>query len=81
MCIRDSFEAAGYTVENGVVTAAPEGASMEYEVMIPGDGTGNHPCFMLLTLARDALATIGINLIEMCIRDRARNVRRALVWT
>ena len=57
------FEAAGYTVENGVVTAAPEGASMEYEVMIPGDGTGNHPCFMLLTLARDALATIGINLI------------------
>ena len=56
------FEAR-YTVENGVVTAAPEGASMEYEVMIPGDGTGNHPCFMLLTLARDALATIGINLI------------------
>lgn len=57
------FEAAGYTVENGKVTAAPEGASMEYELMIPGDGAGDHPSFMICTLAKEALASIGINLI------------------
>ena len=57
------FEAAGYTVEGGKVVAAPEGASMEYEVQIPADGSGNHPCFMILTLAKDALAELGINLI------------------
>ena len=57
------FEAAGYTVEDGKVTAAPEGAKMEYEVQIPGDGTGDHPSFMILKLASDALAELGINLI------------------
>ena len=57
------FEAAGYTVENGKVTAAPEGAKLEYEAMIPGDGIGDHPSFMILTLAHDALEAIGINLI------------------
>ena len=57
------FEAAGYTVSDGKVTAAPEGASLEYEVQIPADGSGNHPCFMILTLAKDALAELGINLI------------------
>ena len=57
------FEAAGYTVENGKVTAAPEGAKMEYEALVPGDGTGNHPCFMLLSLAHDAFEEIGINFI------------------
>ncbi|MCR4804727.1 MAG: ABC transporter substrate-binding protein [Clostridia bacterium] len=60
------FEAAGYTVADGKVTAAPEGASMEYEAWIPGDGTGDHPSFMILTEARDALAELGINLV---IRD------------
>ena len=34
------FEAAGYTVDGGKVTAAPEGAKMEYEVQIPADGSG-----------------------------------------
>ena len=57
------FEAAGYTVEGGKVTAAPEGAAMEYELLIPGDGAGDHPSFMICTLAKEALAEIGINLI------------------
>ena len=57
------FEAAGYTVEDGKVTAAPEGAKLEYEVQIPADGSGDHPAFMILTLARDAFAELGINLI------------------
>ena len=54
------FEAAGYTVENGKVTAAPEGAKMEYEATIPADGSGDHPSFMILTLAKEAFADIGI---------------------
>ena len=59
----DYLEAAGYTVTDGKVTAAPEGASLEYELWIPADGTGDHPSFMICTLARDALAELGINLI------------------
>lgn len=65
----DYFAAAGYTVADGKVTAAPEGASMEYEVLIPADGTGNHPSFMILTLAKDALAELGINLIVTDLTD------------
>ncbi|MBR5537541.1 MAG: ABC transporter substrate-binding protein [Clostridia bacterium] len=57
------FEAAGYTVADGKLTAAPEGASLEYELQIPGDGAGDHPVFMTVTLASDALQTIGMNLI------------------
>ena len=57
------LEAAGYTVENGVVTAAPEGASLEYTLWIPADGIGDHPSFMICTEAKKALETIGINLI------------------
>lgn len=57
------FEAAGYTVENGKLTAAPEGAKLEYEAQIPGDGVGDHPSFMMLTEASKALATIGMKLI------------------
>ena len=57
------FEAAGYTVEDGKLTAAPEGAALEYELLIPGDGAGDHPAFMMVTEASKALATIGMNLI------------------
>jgi len=69
------FEKAGYTVENGQVTAAPEGAKMEYEVWIPADGSGDHPSFMMLNLASDALKTIGINLV---VKDLANS---ADLWT
>lgn len=57
------LEAAGYTVADGKVTAAPEGAALEYELLIPADGAGEHPSFMICTLAKEALAEIGINLI------------------
>ena len=56
------LEAAGYTVEDGKVTAAPEGAKLEYDVWIPADGNGDHPSFMILTEAREALADIGMKL-------------------
>ena len=56
------FEAAGYTVEEGKVTAAPEGAKMEYQAWIPADGTGDHPAFQIFTDAQKALEEIGIKL-------------------
>jgi peptide/nickel transport system substrate-binding protein len=65
------FEAAGYTVENGVVTAAPEGASLEYELLIPADGNGDHPSFMIVTLASEALKEMGINLIVTDLTNSA----------
>lgn len=57
------FSAAGYTVTDGMVTDAPAGASMDYEVLVSGGGTGDHPTFMALTLASAALKQIGFNLI------------------
>ncbi|MBQ6399016.1 MAG: ABC transporter substrate-binding protein [Clostridia bacterium] len=64
------FKAAGYTFDEaaGKFTAAPEGAALSYEVIIPGDGTGDHPSFAILTDAREALASIGI---ELKINDPA----------
>ena len=69
------LEAAGYTVADGKVTAAPEGAKMEYEVWIPAGGKGDHPSFMILTLAKDALAEIGMTLT---IKDLTNS---ADLWT
>ena len=57
------FEKAGYTVEDGKLTAAPEGAKLEYTFWIPGDGTGDHPAFMIVNESKNALETIGMNLI------------------
>ena len=56
------FEAAGYTVTDGKLTAAPAGAKMGYEVMIGGGGQGDHPSFGILTAASEALKTIGFDL-------------------
>jgi len=56
------FEAAGYTVENGQIMAAPAGAKMEYQVNIGASGNGDHPSFQTLTNAAAALKTIGFTL-------------------
>lgn len=56
------FEAAGYTVENGKLTAAPEGAKLGYQVNIGAGGSGDHPSFLLLKNAADAFAKIGFTL-------------------
>ena len=56
------FEAAGYTVEGGKLTAAPEGAKLEYQVNIGAGGNGDHPSFLLLKNASDAFAKIGLTL-------------------
>lgn len=56
------LEAAGYTVEGGKVTAAPEGAKMDYEIIIGGDGQGDHPAFADVTDASAMLAELGMTL-------------------
>lgn len=81
------FEAAGYTVEDGKLTAAPEGASLEYEIIIPGSGQGDHPNFMVLSMAKDALASIGMNLIINDVSDGTVTIGQKLdagtaeMWT
>ena len=56
------FEAAGYTVEDGKLTAAPAGAKLEYTVNIGAGGAGDHPTFLVLKNAADAFASIGFTL-------------------
>lgn len=58
------LKAAGYTFDeaSGKFTAAPDGAKLEYVIIIPADGTGDHPSFVLCSKAKEALATIGITL-------------------
>lgn len=58
------FKAAGYTYDegSGKFTAAPDGAKLAYEALVPGDGTGDHPNFQVLSNAAAALGTIGITL-------------------
>lgn len=70
------FKAAGYTWDeaSSTFTAAPEGAKLSYECMIPADGIGDHPNFGILTDASAALATIGI---ELKVNDLADS---AVLW-
>lgn len=61
------FQAAGYTVSEGKVTSAPEGASLSYEIQVnaslPKEGEEvSDPHYLTLILARDALAELGITL-------------------
>lgn len=57
------LEAAGFTVADGKVTAAPAGGTMEYTAWIPADGTGDHPSFMVFSEAKEALESIGLTFI------------------
>ena len=59
------FLAAGYTFDeaSGKFTAAPEGAAMEWEVIIPANGIGDHPAYGILTETKNALQEMGMDLI------------------
>ena len=46
----------------GEATRADGKSYLEYEVIIPADGVGDHPAFAILTDAQAALATIGIKI-------------------
>ena len=79
------FEAAGYTVQDGKLTAAPEGAKLEYELMIGGGGNGDHPSFAVVTAASEALAKIGFkldinDLADSSIMWNATEAGTAEIW-
>ncbi len=58
------FIAAGYVYDSelGVFTAAPDGASLEFDVIVPAGGNGDHPCYPIFKKAADILDTVGITL-------------------
>jgi peptide/nickel transport system substrate-binding protein len=64
IAVIDYLKAAGYTFDDatGKFTAAPEGASLEYEAGLGAEGTGDHPSFALLTDGKAFLEKIGITL-------------------
>ena len=59
------FVAAGYTFDeaSGKFTAAPAGAAMDWEVIIPADGIGDHPSYGILTETKNVLQSMGLDLI------------------
>lgn len=58
------LKAAGYTWDDATstFTAAPEGASLVYEAMIPGQGVQDHPAYGVAVAASEQLAKVGITL-------------------
>ena len=56
------LEAAGYTVSNGKITAAPAGAPASFELWIPADGKGDHPSFMMASMGVAALKELGVDI-------------------
>ena len=56
------LEAAGYTVSNGKITAAPAGAPASFELWIPADGKGDHPSFMMASMGVEALKELGVDI-------------------
>ncbi|MBN2558325.1 MAG: ABC transporter substrate-binding protein [Clostridia bacterium] len=61
----DYFVAAGYTYDSASkkLTAAPAGAKLEYEIIVPAGGSGDHPSFVLATKFKEALESIGMTII------------------
>lgn len=55
------FAAAGYTVENGVLTVPPEGASLTYEAEVWLDQAD--PILLTLQTASEQLAKLGMDLV------------------
>lgn len=60
------FAAAGYTVEEGRLTAAPEGAALSYEVQLSyfpqSDGGCVDPVWLTMQRAREILSALGMEL-------------------
>lgn len=70
------FKKAGYTFDDasGKFTAAPAGAKLEYEVLIPADGKGDHPSFNIVSDLKKGMEQIGFNII---VNDLTNS---ALLW-
>ena len=58
------LKAAGFTWDDATstFTAAPEGAALVYEIMIPGMGQQDHPAYGVAVAASEQLAKVGITL-------------------
>ena len=65
------FSAAGYTVEEGKLTAAPDSAKLEYEILIPGDGKQEHPVYLAAVKASEMLSHIGMKLVVTDLTNSA----------
>ncbi len=79
------LSAAGYTVEEGRVTAAPEGAPMSFALWFIGDGVGAHAAVYILEKATPAFESIGITLVGNDPPDNtliwtAINTEEAAIW-
>ncbi len=63
--------AAGYyyDIETSKFIAAPEGSSMTYEIMVLGDGIGDHPAYKIFENAKTAFEKLGLKLIINDIKD------------
>ena len=61
---KNNLIAAGYTYDESIkqFTAAPEGAKLSYQIIIPAQGSGNHPVFALLEYVRTEFQKMGITL-------------------
>ncbi len=59
------LKTAGFTYDAdlGKFTEAPEGAKLEYEIIVPADGKGDHPSFMIATKFKETFDSIGFNII------------------
>lgn len=75
----DYLELAGYTIDNGKVTAAPAGASMEYHISILG-GESN-PMYLMLSEASECLANMGITLKLVTVGNQVTFQRNLLSGT
>jgi peptide/nickel transport system substrate-binding protein len=80
------LQAAGYTLsaDGSRVTAAPAGASLQYDVAIGTGGGEDHPSWLLLTKARETFAGIGISLNinspDWSVLSSAMNAGTTTIW-
>ena len=80
-----NYPISNTSVQDGKLTAAPEGAKLEYELMIGGGGNGDHPSFAVVTAASEALAKIGFkldinDLADSSIMWNATEAGTAEIW-
>lgn len=66
------LEAAGYTIENERVTAAPENGTTTFHAIIAAEGTGNHPSYYALEAASNLLGEIGVTLAVSDVADASQ---------
>ncbi len=76
--VLDYLRAAGYTVKNGKVTHAPEGASLRYNLWFSGGGKLESPVYLAMAYTRNAWEELGITL-TLYDRTTAGDVEEAVL--